>query len=144
MAQYSSPLPDYLAMWTHERKTYPGDMADGELLEELTEEDGTYDAFEKDIAALNFFYGDPEFVGKCNFELLFSQSQIEKLNLNIELYRIGLNPYPSPEYERTQRMTWSDFLSNIGGLCGICLGFSFLSGIEVFYWFLKIVKNIVS
>ena len=64
MAQYSSPLPDYLAMWTHERKTYPGDMADGELLEELTEEDGTYDAFEKDIAALNFFYGDPEFVGK--------------------------------------------------------------------------------
>ena len=54
----------YLAMWTHERKTYPDNMADGELLEELTEEDGTYDAFEKDIAVLNFFYGDPEFVGK--------------------------------------------------------------------------------
>ena len=65
MAQYSSPLPDYLAMWTHERKTYPGDMADGELLEELTKEDSTYDAFEKDIAVLNFFYGDPEFVGEC-------------------------------------------------------------------------------
>ena len=64
MAQYSSPLPDYLGMWTHERKTYPGDMADGELLEELTEEDSTYDAFEKDIAVLNFYYGDQEFVGK--------------------------------------------------------------------------------
>ena len=38
-------------------------MADGELLEELTEEDSTYDAYEKDIAVLNLFYGDPEFAG---------------------------------------------------------------------------------
>ena len=119
-------------------------MADGELLEELAEDDSTYNAFEKDIAVLNFYYGDPEFVGKCNFELLFSQSQIEKLNLNIELYRIELNLYPSPEYERTQRMTWSDFLSNIGGLCGLCLGFSFMSGIEIIYWIFKIIKNVVS
>ena len=40
-------------------------MADGELFEELTEEDSTYDAFERDIAVLNFYYGDPEFIGKC-------------------------------------------------------------------------------
>ena len=39
-------------------------MADGELLEELTEEDITYDAFERDIAVLNVYYRDPEFVGK--------------------------------------------------------------------------------
>ena len=49
--------------WTAERRSYPGQMADGELLEELTEEDSTYDAYEKDIAVLNLFYGDPEFAG---------------------------------------------------------------------------------
>ena len=42
-------------------------MADGELLEELTEEDSTYDAYEKDIAVLNLFYGDPEFAGNSWF-----------------------------------------------------------------------------
>ena len=39
-------------------------MADRELLEKLTEEDNTYDAFADDIAVLNLYYGDPEFTGK--------------------------------------------------------------------------------
>ena len=39
-------------------------MADGELLEDLTVDDSTYDAYIKDIAVLNFYYGDPEFAGK--------------------------------------------------------------------------------
>ena len=47
-------------------------MADGELLEELTEEDSTYDAYEKDIAVLNLFYGDPEFAGNSFFWFLHS------------------------------------------------------------------------
>ena len=42
-------------------------MADGELLEELTVEDTTYDAFAEDIAVLNLFYGDPEFAGNSSF-----------------------------------------------------------------------------
>ena len=63
LPQYTRPLPAYLEKWTAERSSYPGQMADGELLEELTEEDSTYDAYEKDIAVLNLFYGDPEFAG---------------------------------------------------------------------------------
>ena len=46
------------------RMCYPGRMADGELLEELTvDDDCTYDAFARDIAVLNLYYGDPEFAG---------------------------------------------------------------------------------
>ena len=50
-------------MSTSKRPDYPGQMADGELLKELTDEDGTYDAYAKDIAIINFFYGDPEIAG---------------------------------------------------------------------------------
>ena len=30
----------------------------------------------------------------------------------------------------------TDFISNIGGLLGLCMGFSLLTAIEVLYWFL--------
>ena len=42
-------------------------MANGELLEELTVEDCTYDAYAKDIAVINLYYGDPEFAGNSLF-----------------------------------------------------------------------------
>ena len=61
------PLPSYLNKNTVERSSYPGDMADGELLEHLTKDDSTYDAFENDIAVINLFYGDPEFAGDSSF-----------------------------------------------------------------------------
>ena len=38
-------------------------MVDGELLEALTVNDSTYDAFADDIAVLNLYYGDPEITG---------------------------------------------------------------------------------
>ena len=63
LSQYTEPYPTYLERPTNERKTYPGEMADRELLEKLTEEDNTYDAFADDIAVLNLYYGDPEFPG---------------------------------------------------------------------------------
>ena len=46
-------------------------------------------------------------------------------------------------YEKTRKMTETDFLSNIGGLFGLCLGFSIISLAEVFYWFIiRMAKNI--
>ena len=63
LSQYTSPYPAYLNKSTTKRPSYPRKMADGELLEMLTEEDSTYDAFEKDIAVINLFYGEPEFAG---------------------------------------------------------------------------------
>ena len=41
----------------------------------------------------------------------------------------------SSEFERSQRMTWLDFISSLGGICGLCLGVSFISVIELLYWF---------
>jgi hypothetical protein len=39
-------------------------------------------------------------------------------------------------------MTSIDFISTVGGLFGLCLGFSFLSVIEIFYWFIiKLGRN---
>ena len=39
-----------------------------------------------------------------------------------------------PEYETDQRMTIWDFISNIGGLLGVCAGISILSCAEIVYW----------
>ena len=39
-----------------------------------------------------------------------------------------------PEYETDPRMTIWDFISNIGGLLGVCAGISILSCAEIFYW----------
>ena len=48
------------------------------------------------------------------------------------------------EYERSQKMTIFEFISNIGGLCGLCLGISFVSAIEVFYWFcVRFCRNLI-
>ena len=40
------------------------------------------------------------------------------------------------EYERSLKMTSIDFISTVGGLFGLCLGFSFISFIEILYWFI--------
>ena len=37
----------------------------------------------------------------------------------------------SSEMERSARMTWVDYFSSLGGLFGLCLGFSIISFIEV-------------
>ena len=39
------------------------------------------------------------------------------------------------EFERSRKMTWLDFISNMGGVCGLCLGISFVSVIEFIFWF---------
>ena len=53
-----------------------------------------------------------------------------------------LSCFIPPEYEKSQRMTEFEFLSNVGGLCGLCLGFSLISGVEILYWIIiKIVRN---
>ena len=30
---------------------------------------------------------------------------------------------------------WQDLIAFFGGICGLCLGFSLLSGAELIYWF---------
>ena len=60
----------------------------------------TYNAFEKDIAIVNFY---------------FDQSNIV-------------------QFKRSLRMTMTDYISQMGGLLGLGIGFSFVSGVEIIYW----------
>ena len=76
-----------------------------------------YNAYEKDIAILNIFFGEPTVYGEL---LLLTTSN--KISLH-------------PEFERSPKMTWLDFISGFGGLCGLCLGISFVSVAEIIYWF---------
>ena len=43
------------------------------------------------------------------------------------------------EYERSKRMTPIDFVSSLGGLFGLLLGFSLLSFVEILYWFIIVL-----
>ena len=42
----------------------------------------------------------------------------------------------STEFQRSLRMTIVDFIGSVGGLFGLCLGFSLISFFELLYWFL--------
>ena len=60
----------------------------------------SYDAYEKDIATVEFFFQSPTVF----------------------------------QYHRKARMGPLDFVSQVGGLLGLFIGFSIASGIEVLYW----------
>ena len=72
-----------------------------ELFTATNRDDQEYDAYEKDIATVTFFF--------------------ESSN--------------AFEYLRQSKTTWIDYISQVGGLLGLCLGFSFISAVEIFYWF---------
>ena len=47
------------------------------------------------------------------------------------------------QFTRQQSMTVVDYISQLGGLLGLFLGFSFISGVELFYWLtIRLGKNI--
>ena len=74
---------------------------------------------------MNIFFGGSTVFG----ELLYVQSSTPCKLLVLILIT------SSSEFERSQKMTWLDFVSNLGGLCGLCLGISFISVTEIVYWF---------
>ena len=48
------------------------------------------------------------------------------------------------EFERGIRMGPVDFVASLGGLFGLCLGFSIISFLEILYWILSTVcRNIL-
>ena len=70
-----------------------------------------YDAYEKDIAMVTFFFETPTIF----------------------------------EYTREERMTLIQYISQIGGLLGLCLGFSFISGVEIIYWMtIRLLRNVMN
>ena len=69
---------------------------------------------------------------KLNETLLEEMFEYGKENL--ALVRIFI---PSPYVTLMKRdvaMTFINYIANTGGLLGLCLGFSFISAFEIFYW----------
>ena len=57
-------------------------------------------------------------------------------NRNIHLVsqklKLKLQTHFRPEFERSPKMTWLDFIiSRFGGICRVCLGISFMSLVEI-------------
>ena len=86
-----------------------------------------YNAYEKDIAIVNLFFGEPTVFGVFNIK---SQNWLFNWRLLFS------------EFERSPKMTWLDFISGFGGICGLCLGISFVSLVEILYWFsIRLCQN---
>ena len=46
------------------------------------------------------------------------------------------------QFTRQARMTLVDYISQMGGLLGLFIGFSFISGVEIVYWFtIRLARN---
>ena len=55
-----------------------------------------------------------------------------KENLSL-LHILIQSPYIT-KIKRDVAMTFTSYVANTGGLLGLCLGFSFISGVEILYW----------
>ena len=53
---------------------------------------------------------------------------------NLALVQILIQKPYYTKYKRDVAMTFTTYIANTGGLLGLCLGFSFLSAIEILYW----------
>ena len=86
-----------------------------------------YNAYENDIAIVSLFFGEPTVFGVFNIK---SQNWLFNWRLLFS------------EFERSPKMTWLDFISGFGGICGLCLGISFVSLVEILYWFsIRLCQN---
>ena len=93
----------------------------------IDERDKWYNAFEEDIAVANFFFTKPTAIGEMTGWMIILMSSQFHL-----------------EYRKTENMGFIDLISQLGGLFGLCLGFSFISFIEIFYWIsIRLCRNIV-
>ena len=76
----------------------------------------------------NYFQNNAE----LNWTLLEEVYEYGKENLAL-VHIFIQRPYITV-IKRDMAMTFTDYVANTGGLLGLCLGFSFISAIELFYW----------
>ena len=77
----------------------------------------------------NFMEEDGNIPNKTLIDYLFKYGRT-----NLAFVRVMIQ---SPYVTKTKRdvaMTITNYVANTGGLLGLCLGFSFISGIEIFIW----------
>ena len=80
----------------------------------------------------NFYDKNPNMTYEVNNPL--SEEIFEYGRRNLALVRIMIqSPYVT-KIKRDVAMTFTSYVANAGGLLGLCLGFSFISGIEILFW----------
>ena len=81
----------------------------------------------------------------------FETNTVANKQLFNELYEYGKenlalvhvliqSPYLT-KIKRDVAISFTSYMANTGGLLGLCLGFSFISGIEIFYWWFICIKK---
>ena len=106
-------VPDYAKPDSKKLSNIRKSIVDPSSIKDLTllnyyKNHKTYNAFEKDIAIVNFY---------------FDQSNIV-------------------QFKRSLRMTMTDYISQMGGLLGLGIGFSFVSAVEIIYWLtIRLFRN---
>ena len=105
----ADPLQKMISTFVHLSLLGVKEVDGKEIFSAANNKAPTYDAYEKDIAMVTFFFESPTVF----------------------------------EYLKEPRMTLLQFISQVGGLLGLCIGFSFISAIEILYWFIiRYIRNI--
>ena len=74
------------------------------------------------------------FEDNANINEALLEEMFEYGSENLAFVRIFiLSPYVTL-MKRDVAMTFINYIANTGGLLGLCLGFSFISAFEIFYW----------
>ena len=61
---------------------------------------------------------------------------------NLALIHVMMQSPYTTKIKRDVAMTFTNYVANTGGLLGLCLGFSFISFIEIIFWFCLCVKKL--
>nr|CAD7267688.1 unnamed protein product [Timema shepardi] len=92
-------------------------------------------------SSVNAYEYDIKLGGKCYCELGCSNTVYEVVKLlstrrdvNAPL-EVGFVSWPMVRYKREVLFGWVDLLVSFGGIAGLFLGFSLLSGVEIIYYF---------
>ena len=85
--------------------------------------------------------------GSDSDSAVFTQMVLEKYDAyekDIGMVTFFFESTTAFEYYRFQKMTWTDFISQVGGILGLCMGLSLVSFFEIIYWFtLRLFKNMM-
>ena len=109
MPQYIKP--DDRKMESQRKYTKYERVENNLILKQAMEAEPTYDAFEKDISVVNFYFGRPTVT----------------------------------QFKRAERLTWNDYIAQIGGLLGLAMGLSLISVVELIYWLIiRLGRNIAA
>ena len=105
LSQYqeeANEIPDYISkeVETNIRQYVDKKAAGNEVFKAANEKKTNYDAYQKDIAMVTFFF----------------------------------DTTTAMEFSREPKMTTIQYISQIGGLLGLWLGFSIISAVEILYW----------